>query len=464
MHRFPFPSATATTNDLPVRLAHFPVQGGCVWYGPYSLTVLCLRCVKTAKTVRMKTNLIFKWVIIFLGIGIALVAVAVETHAQSHEGFLYGKVHTGRTTYTGPLRWGNEEVLWTDFFNAAKATDNYKKLVPQNKEEEDSWLNFDWNLSSIWEDKVISHQFTCQFGNLVQITPLGRGKAKLKFKNNQEYVINGEGYNDVGAKIQVIDSELGVVNIAWEEITRIEFLPTPARLEAVFGAPLYGTVEGVRREKFSGYIVWDNDERLTTDRLDGDDRDEDLSIKFSEIRSIEKRSKGSQVVLRSGRELYLTGSNDVNSGNRGILVATRDMGVVELPWSAFRSVTFEEPEQKPMTYNEFRAPRMLRGTVSRLEGDDLSGRIIFDIDETLDFEILEGKENDIEYKIPFTLIKRISPKNYEFSQVQLTGGKTLLLGDARDVSSDNGGLLVFQQNKKDPEYISWKRINEIQFN
>src|SRR5688572_12862191 len=117
----------------------------------------------------MKINSRYRWIVVFLGVCIAALAYAVESSAQTHEGFIYGKIYTTNNTYTGAIRWGGEEALWTDLFNAAKTSDSYKKLVPEKKDESESWFDFDWNLGSIWEDKIIEHQFTCQFGNLKEV-------------------------------------------------------------------------------------------------------------------------------------------------------------------------------------------------------------------------------------------------------------------------------------------------------
>jgi hypothetical protein len=405
----------------------------------------------------------YRWMIVFLGVCIALVAFAVESKAQTHEGFIYGKVYTRNNTYTGAIRWGNEEVLWTDLFNAAKSSDAYKKLVPDQKDS-DSWLSYDWNFGSIWDDKVIEHQFTTQFGNLSELEIVSDSRARLTLKNGTKITVNGEGYNDIGAEIQITDSELGIVRVDWDNISRIEFLPTPGKLETIFGSPLYGTVEGMRREKFTGFIVWDNDERLSTDKLDGDSDDGDVSIKFGDITSIQKRANGSEVRLKSGRELYLRGSNDVNDGNRGILVIVPDVGIIKFSWDAFRTLTFSDPEGKIQSYDKFPKPKFLQGTVSRLDGDDVTGRIVVDIDESMDFEFIEGKDNEIEYQVILRNIKRIVPKNSEFSDVELLSGERLLLGELRDVSSRNGGVLIFPKGKKEPEYIAWRRVNAIIFN
>jgi hypothetical protein len=210
--------------------------------------------------------------------------------------------------------------------------------------------------------------------------------------------------------------------------------------------------------------VWDNDERLTTDKLDGDSDDGDVSLEFKDITSIEKRGRGSVVITRTGRELYLTGSNDVNDENRGIMVVSPEVGVIKFSWDAFRKITFATPKNTGPTFNDFASPNLVTGTVSRLDGNDVSGQIVYDIDETIDFEIIEGVENDIEYLVPLKNIKSITPKNYDNTQVVLRSGQTFLLGDGRDVTVKNAGVLVFQKGKKDPVYIAWRRINEITFN
>jgi hypothetical protein len=406
---------------------------------------------------------LFRWIVVGAGVFIALLAFALESNAQSHEGFMYGKVYTTSNTYTGAIRWGSEEVLWTDLFNGAKTGDQFKKLVPEQKDDNDSWFDIDWSFGSIWEDKVIAHRFTIQFGNLTQVTPLADNEVRIKFKNGQEMRVDGRGYNDIGAKIQVIDAELGVVSLDWRRILKIEFLPTPKRLDTFFGMPLYGTVEGSRREKYTGFVIWDNDERLGTDKLDGDSDDGDVSLKFTDIASVERDGRGSRVTLKSGREIFLTGSNDVNDENRGVIVVTPDIGIVKFSWNAFRKVTFTSADNTGESYSRFTPPAYLQGTVSRLDGDDLTGRILFDIDEILDIEILEGEENDIEYSIPLRNIRKITPKNYDYSSVELRNGQQLLLGGTQDVSSKNGGVLVFMKGEKKPQYVSWKKINEITF-
>ena len=54
---------------------------------------------------------------------VSLVAFAypLASGADDAAGFIYGTVTTedGRT-FTGPIRWEDEEVFWTDHFNGSK--------------------------------------------------------------------------------------------------------------------------------------------------------------------------------------------------------------------------------------------------------------------------------------------------------------------------------------------------------
>jgi hypothetical protein len=405
----------------------------------------------------MKRKDLYRGFIIVIGILVAMLAYATESVAQVHAGYMYAKVHTDKTTYTGPIRWGSDEVFWSDLFNASKGKNSYAKYVPAEEENK----SFDWTFSSIWEDKATTHQFTCQFGNIKEIVPMG-SDALLKLKNGTELHLDGSGYSDIGTKVQIIDEELGVVSIAWDKIKRVEFLPTP-KLERVFGLPLYGTVEGTRREKFTGFILWDNDERVLSDKLDGDSNEGDVALPFSNIASIMKDGDGSEVTLKSGRKLFLKGSNDVNSENRGVWVVNPDYGIIKFSWKSFKNVTFSEAPGSGVAYDQYTSPKAMLATVSLLDGKSVTGSIIYDIDETFDFELIEGKENDVEYSIPLRNIKRITPKNFDYSQLELVSGQTILLGGMRDVSEGNSGLLVFTKEKKDPVYIPWKKVDEIKF-
>lgn len=391
--------------------------------------------------------------------------------AQSDAGFIYGRViTTDNATYTGAIRWGKEEVYWFDMFNSSKpknrnlrylSADDRQNLNRNKERWSSKWpivvINTNWNWSGSH-----THSFACNFGDIDYLEITGRNRVELTLKNGEVLDLEG-GSNDIGAKIRVHDNELGIVELKWDRVEKVDFMDTPKKLDNKFGEPLYGTVETDNGD-FTGFVQWDHDERVSTDKLDGDNRDGDMSIEFGKIKSIERDGRGSIVILKSGRDFYLTGSNDVNGENRGIIVNMPGMGRVDIEWRDFQRVTFtNSPKGSGPSYSSYKQPRELRGTVKTESGQALSGTIIYDLDEVYDVEILQGNEDDMEFLIPFREIKKIQPKNYSYTRVELKNGKKLLLTDSQDVTEDNDGVLVFT-GKGEPAYIPWDDVDEITFN
>ncbi len=419
----------------------------------------------------MKTrNTIFTFIFV-------IILLSTSGLVAQDSGFIYGKLTTiDGNTYEGPLRWGKEEAFWTDMFNASKernenvdhlSRENRRRLERYYERRNDDWGDritrwFDSNWRHSRRDRDYVHQFSCQFGELKSLRMSGRNWVDVELQNGDRFEVNGSGYNDIGSDIKIMDDELGEVEIRWSRIDKIEFMQTPNKLDNKFGEPLYGTVE-TYGGTFTGYIQWDHDERVDTDKLDGDTYDGDLSIPFGKIHSIEREGSRSQVVLKSGRDFEMRGSNDVDPGNRGIIVTTEKYGRVDIPWREFKRVTFEEGGPKMKTYGQFKSQNELTGTVRTANGDTFKGKIVYDLDEGYDYEVLQGKEDDIEYIIPFRLIKSVSPKNYDYSNVTLKSGERLTLGEGQDVSDRNTGLLVFE-GKNDPVYVLWNDVDEVTFN
>ena len=414
----------------------------------------------------------YRWImknmrIILLIVGniVALLIVLQELKAQDTQGYMYGKVITvDNKVYEGRLRWGSEEAFWHNYFNAAKTGEPKHKEYRDSNSKDFSWEDFNWDFRSIWEDQInVQHQFTCQFGDIKYISNIRRDYVDLTLKNNVTYRLSGQGYNDVGATIRIYDPEIGTIKISWDRIDKVEFLPTPKNLNVKEAAPLYGRVETLGKGTFLGFVQWDHDERVGDDKLDGDSDYGDMSYPFNEIRSIERYRNGSNVELKSGKVVYLTGSNDVNSENRGIIVDVPEMGRVDIPWKFFEKVTFEETKQSGKSYGYYESPKGLFGTVTTLRNDKIKGKIVYDLDEEWELETLDAKDDEVKYEVTLRHVKRIIPKNYAYSQVELRNGEMLLLGDARDVDSHNEGLLIIRSRDDKGEYVKWDDIVEIQF-
>ena len=399
---------------------------------------------------------------------------ALAATAQD-EGFIYGKVTTvDDKVYEGPIRWGKEEVYWVDLFNAGKEQNqNLRYLSSRERDELDSrqnrfgnWDGGYWaRLVSDWDnddDNDYTHQFACQFGDIKSIKPSGRKYVDLVMQSGDTFTLKGEGYNDVGLEIRIMDPEMGEVDMSWSRIAKVEFFKTPKNLDNKFGKPLYGTVEAFG-EKFTGFIQWDHDERLTSDKLDGDAEDGDVSIEMGKIQSIEKRGSRSYVVLKSGRELRMDGSNDVSSGHRGVIIMTKELAAIDVPWNEFEKVTFSEaPANALPGYEQFSTQHTLTGTLTTQDGKTLTGKIVYDLDEAYDYELLQGKRGDYEYNIPFRHISKLEPVSEYRCSVVLKSGQKLMLDDAQDVNERNQGVLVFASAKSDPVYVRWEDVKTIE--
>jgi len=381
--------------------------------------------------------------------------------AQHNKEFIYGTVYTeGGEEYTGFMRWGKEEIFWHDIFNSEKVGNKYIKSPEKAKKSR--WSDFDWSFSSLWEDKykTSTHLFSCFFGDIKTLDIHSNSKVKLVFKNDAELELRG-GSNDVGTTIYMYDYELGKIKLSWNKIERIDFFEAPADIKFPYGTPLYGTVS-TRRNSFRGHIKWDLDERLTTDIMDGESRHGDQEIPFENIRNIEKLDDGVNLTFKSGRTMEIDGTNDCDSGNRGIAVFIEGVGSVEVPWKYFTEVEFEDsPIADALGYNDYTTPFGLDAEVHTFDGKVHSGPIVFDIDEMWEPEMLDGDDDHLEYQIPFRNIQSILPKNRSYSLINLRNGEQLLLGEGQDVSRNNDGVIIFIKSQKDPILIDWDDIDEI---
>lgn len=386
--------------------------------------------------------------------------------AQDSSGYIYGVITTSSDQeYEGFIRWGNEELYWHDIFNGNKEVDE-ELIKPYQSKGEKKWFDWDWDFGSIWDDKykTTSHTFACFFGD-IDYLEIGRGdKVELFFKNGQSVSLQG-GSNDIGTNLIVNDIELGKISIKWSKIDKIDFRQSPDNVDLPYDIPLYGKVKTKRKGSFQGYVKWDLDERAGEDILNGDcncDADE-MEIPFKQIKSIAKARNGSVVMMKNGREFELYGSNDINSGNRGIEIFQEEVGTVRIGWDEFKNIEFMPTAIAGPSYEAFDIPKGLMANIETLDEDLYEGMVIFDIDEVWETEMLDGNDDNLTYQIPFGRIKKIIPKNSDYSIIYLKNGAELLLGDTQDVSRRNDGLLLFQENAKEPKHIEWDDIIYIKF-
>jgi hypothetical protein len=391
-----------------------------------------------------------------------LAAAAGPALADGTAGFLYGRITTNDgDTYEGRLRWADEEAFWGDFFNSAKEDNPWLDDAPRRERERRRTIEvFGVELGTVkgWDGHWESRQFIARFGDIATIEPGDGDDVRVTLKSGAVFELEG-GSNDVESDVRVWDRGIGVVDVDWDRIRKIEL--RPASSLGTVPERLHGTVK-TRSGDFTGYVQWDQQECLGPDELDGDTRDGDVEIPMGNIRSIERRGSGaSRVVLRDGRELVMSDTNDVDDSNRGIYVEDLRYGRVLVDWDVFERVDFAPAGSGP-SYADFPPGGPLAGTVTTPGGRKLTGRIVFDLDESETTEMLDGERDDIEYNIPFSLVASVVPRG-DSSLVTLRSGELLELEDTVDVSDDNAGLLVFSAGNERPAYVSWEDVERIDF-
>ena len=413
-----------------------------------------------------KTGIIFAASLVLVAFVGANDATTSSVVGSSVEGYIYGTVETkAGKTYTGVLRWDDEEAFWDDIFHSSKTELPYEEYAQEPEaDEEATW--WERMARTIGGDLGIHRQsrvVAIRFGDLQQVRVTGGNDAVLTLRDGTELSVSGYA-NDVSATVTIIDAKPGRIEVPWKKIDTIAFAATPS--DADPGSfRLHGTVSTSEGD-FVGYIQWDNEECLSTDKLDGDTEDEDkrVSLEMGEIRSIERRDlRSSLVVLKDGTEMILSGTNDVDDDIRGIHVEDARFGRVEVAWDEFKRVVFDDPGASGVSYTEYGSPSHLAGTVTLRSGDWRTGKLVFDLDEEWTWEMLDGSSNEIDYTVPFAMVASIEPAGRSGCVVRLRNGIELELEDSHDVSHDNSGVVVIPTGSGEPGYVPWREIVKIEF-
>ncbi len=265
-------------------------------------------------------------------------------------GRLYGNVVTrSGDEFEGYIRWDRNEGSWADLLDV-------------------DWKGRRSTLSGI------------RFGHVRRIDVMNSHEALFTLKSGQQQELGGRR-TDLGRGLRALvvdDPRQGVAELKWRDLEAVEFMAAPDGI-IPWGERLYGTLITRAGLEFAGYVTWDMDEILTTDILDGKDQDGvDREIAFSDVISIRRESsRAARVVVESGEEMVLRGTNDVGRTNRGISVSDPTLGQVKVGWKDFSEVHFRRAPVQT-TYEEFDGGRPIRGTVVTESGEELTGDIRWD--------------------------------------------------------------------------------------
>jgi len=397
-----------------------------------------------------------------------------DLHAQETDR-IWGRVETaaGRI-YEGFIRWDRNEGSWVDLLNGRKEMSRegeelWKELADNTDRRPDRVIEF-FDIRISWDDRDFpgTADSGIRFGHIRRLRVLDDQLVELELKSGERLELEG-GSTDLGddmRELLVEDPQEGTVELRWRDLDEIRFGPAPASARAE-GTRLYGTVEDRYGDRYTGYISWDLDEIFTTDILDGEENGRDREIPFGRIASIEKDLGRSRVVFKDGEEMILSGSNDVDDGNRGVQISDPGLGMVEVEWDEFESIRFHEPEAH-VGYDAFDGGHRLRGTVVTREGEEFTGWIMWDADEEYSWELLDGNDRDIVYDVEFGKIAAIERDSSRGALVTLLDGRVLELEGSNDVDEDNKGIFiqVDDQARTRAEgwvVVSWDDFREIRF-
>jgi hypothetical protein len=382
--------------------------------------------------------------------------------AQVHPGFLYGRItDVDGATVEGRLRWGrDQEAFWGDYFNGAKADNPWAVHAPADRRspveifgieigERDGQIRF-------------GRQFLARFGDIARIEAHLRD-VQVTLRSGTTFELDRSAAGDIDDGVRVWDARRGVVDVDARRIRTIELLPTAP----LVAAPdrLHGTVR-TRQGDFTGFIQWNRQDCVGADELVGRTADGEVRLRYDTIRSIARNSNDSSVVtLLDGREMVLSDTREVGDGNLGTYVDDGRYGRVLISWDAFERIDFSPGPSGP-GYGDFPPGRPLAGIVTTRDGRRLTGRLVFDFDESETTETLDASLQGVDYNIPFTLIASIVPHVRQGpgagrAAVILHDGEELRLQRTGDLGERNAGLLIFVDGRERPEYVPWTDVEKI---
>jgi hypothetical protein len=409
-------------------------------------------------------------------IALAVTALGVGSQEIPSDDRLYGRVTTAAgDVYEGYLRWDRNEGSWADVLNGTKelpwqnARDaerlDEEMRYRRHRERSVSVLGLRISWSEDGDDYPESASSGIRFGHLRTLVVVGDDRALLTLKSGQELELEG-GSTDLGDELRelvVDDPERGEIELRWRDIDEVEFMAAPRSLAGPRATRLYGTLMTRHGEEFTGFVSWDVDEILGSDVLDGEERGRDRKIPFDRIAAIERAgSSGAYVILRTGEEIHLRDSNDVDDSNRGIAVTDPALGQVEVDWDAFEQVTFFEPPSGTGSYDAFDGGRPLRGTVVTEDGARHTGWVRWDNDEEYSWEILDGWLGDVDVDVELGNVERIARLGSWGSEVTLFDGSVLELEGSNDVDEDNKGVFV-TLDEGETVLVPWWDFRELTF-
>jgi hypothetical protein len=380
-----------------------------------------------------------------------------------HAGLLWGRITTtDGATYEGRIRFGGtEEALWGHQFNGFQDKNRWVDDAPRSElpKERLSVEVLGINISGPGARYPLGRPFMARFGDISRIEPTHRA-IRVTLKSGTTFELDRYAADDLADGIRVWDATHGVIDLGEGRIQSIEFLPTPASDAGGGSAPLHGTVR-TAHGSFTGLLQWDREEGLGSDLFEGQGATGAVSLRYDTIRSIERvGADRSRVTTLDGQVQELSGTRNAGVLNRGVYVDDPRYGRVLVSWETFEQVDFT-PDATAPAYTDFAAGGPLVGTVVTRSGRRLTGRLVYDLDESETTETLDAPSQGVDYTIPFGLISAIGSRGTNGAAITLRSGEVLELDAAGDLGPQNGGMLIFVEGAAQAEYVPWNEVLRV---
>ena len=404
----------------------------------------------------MRTVTVF--LLLFL---MTLPALAQESTYQDR---LYGQVITrDGVVHEGFIQWDKNEASWVDILDGSKRLEHTLRDRDRHRKMRIFGIEIEWGDDDHSRGEM--RQSGIRLGHVLRLENTGGNRALLTLRSGQEIEFSN-GSTDIGNNVRsiIVEEEYATAEFRWRDIDHVDFLAVPRNVRAPHsGQRLFGTLTTQDGHAFSGFICWDIDEVLEEHILDGDDeRGRDRDIAFGDIAEIARNSsRSARVTLKTGEELVLDGSNDVNNENRDILVLDPNLGQVRVPWKAFDNVVFE-PADYSLSYDRFYKAGPLIGSVVTRDGDTYTGSIRWDNDEAYTWEFINGENDDLDFKVELGLIRRIERISSQAARVILFDGRILELRGSNDVNRENSGIVITDKDG-DVMVVDWNDFESATF-
>lgn len=397
----------------------------------------------------------------------------------SHPDFLYARVTTvGGGTYEGRVRFGGEEeALWGHYFNGLKKKNPWVDHVPHEhrRRTQRSIRILGLRLPPGGGAAHLARPFMVRFGDISRIDAIGDGvlaalehklsyapEIRVTLKNGATVDLDRFSADDFADGLRIWDDAHGVIDLTEHRIRSIEFLPAPEQGDVA--QRLYGTVH-TRQGTFAGFVQWERELSLGSDILKGVTDDGVAELPFADIRAISRRSPGEMhVTMHDGRTIAMSDVRRYGQ-HRGMYVDDGRYGRVLVSWDAFERVEFSNGARGP-AYDDFPPTESLTGSITTRDGRRLTGKLVYDLDESSVIETLDAPSGGVDYTILFGFISSIEPASgKDYARVTLHSGEELRLEQTGDLGDDNAGLLVFLKDEESAaEYVPWSEVVRVDLN